>query len=55
MIANDGRLVIEELDLCKECSLEKVANQVVLKEVLNQMIAELQQEQETRINVKDLL
>ena len=42
MIANDGRINYDDIDLTKVCSIDKVANQLVLKEVLNQMISEQQ-------------
>ena len=55
MIANDGIMNIDDLDSSQICNQEKIVNQLVLHEVLNQMISELKQTPETRLNLNELL
>ena len=55
MIANDGIMNIDDLDSSQICNKEKIVNQLVLHEVLNQMISELKQTPETRLNLNELL
>ncbi len=55
MIANDGIMNIDDLDSSQICNKEKIVNQLVLHEVLNQMISELKQTLETRLNLNELL
>ena len=51
MIANDGIMNIDDLDSSQICNKEKIVNQLVLHEVLNQMISELKQNPETLLNI----
>lgn len=55
MIANDGIMNIDDLDSSQSCNKEKIVNQLVLHEVLNQMISELKKTPETRLNLNELL
>ena len=55
MIANEGIVKFDNLDSSQICSQEKVANQRVLYEVLSQLIFELSQTQENRLNLQEIL